>query len=69
MVTPQEKARYVFWFIETKSDEFLKQICFSDEATFHVSGKLNKNNVRILGPDHPHEFRELKRDSPKVNVW
>ena len=69
MVTPQEKAQCVSWFIETKSDEFLKRICFSDEATFYVSGKLNKHNVRIWGSEHPHEIRELERDSPKVNVW
>ena len=35
----------------------------------HVSGKLNKHNVRIWGSEHPHEIRELERDSPKVNVW
>ena len=69
MVTPQEKAQCVSWFIETKSDEFLKRICFSDEATFYVSGKLNKHHVRIWGSEHPHEIRELERDSPKVNVW
>ena len=36
---------------------------------FHVSGKLNKHNVRIWGSEHPHEIRELERDNPKVNVW
>ena len=41
-------------------EEFFKQICFSDEATFHVSGKLNKHNVRIWGSEHPHEIRDLK---------
>ena len=30
---------------------FLKRVCFSDEATFHVSGKLNKHNVRIWGSE------------------
>ena len=49
--------------------EFPKRICFSDEATFHVSGKLNKHNVRIWGSEHLHEIRELERNSPKVNVW
>ena len=28
---------------------FLRRVCFSDEATFHVSGKLNKHNVKIWG--------------------
>ena len=53
----------------SEDEEFLKQICISDEATFHVYGKLNKHNVRIWGSEHLHEIRELERDSPKVNVW
>ena len=48
---------------------FLKRVCFSDEATFYVSGKLNKHNVRIWGSENPHASRELQRDRPKVNVW
>ena len=52
----------------SKDEEFLKRICFSDETTFHVSGKLNKHNVRIWGSEQPHEIRKLERDSPKVNV-
>ena len=54
---------------------FLNCICFSDEATFHVSGKLNKHNARIRGTENPHITREIEctreieRDSPKVNVW
>ena len=27
----------------------LKRVCFSDEATFYVSEKLNKYNVRVWG--------------------
>ena len=36
----------------SEDEEFLKRICFSDEATFHVSGKLNKHSVRIWGSKH-----------------
>ena len=53
----------------SEDEAFLKRVCFSDEATFHVSGKLNKHNVRIWGSENPHATRELQRDSPKVNVW
>ena len=53
----------------SEDEAFLKRICFSDEATFYVSGTLNKHNVRIWGSEHPHEIRELERDSPKLNVW
>ena len=53
----------------SEDEAFLKRVCFSDEATFHVSGKLNKQNVRIWGSENPHATRELQRDTPKVNVW
>jgi hypothetical protein len=32
-----------------EDNEFLRKIMFSDEATFHISGKVNKQNVRIWG--------------------
>ncbi|MCQ7131119.1 DUF4817 domain-containing protein [Salmonella enterica] len=48
---------------------FLERVLFTDEATFHVSGLLNRHNVRIWGSENPHASRELVRDSPKVNVW
>ena len=44
-------------------------MCFSDEATFHVSGKVNKHNIRIWGSQNPCEVLETERDSPKINVW
>lgn len=50
-------------------ENFLNDICFSDEATFHTSGKVNRQNVRIWGSERPSDFREVVRDSPKVNVW
>ena len=44
-------------------------MCFSDEATFHVSGKVNKHKLRIWGSQNPCEVLEKERDSPKINVW
>ena len=44
-------------------------MCFSDEATFHVSGKVNKHNIRIWGSQNPCEVLEKERDNPKINVW
>jgi hypothetical protein len=37
---------------------------FSDESTFHVSGKVSTHNCRISGSENPHV-----RDSLKVNVF
>lgn len=49
--------------------DFLQRICFSDESTFHTSGKVNRHNVRIWGSEPPNNMIERERDSPKVNVW
>lgn len=50
-------------------DTYLDKVCFSDEATFYISGKVNRHNVQIWGSENSHEVREHIRDSPKVNVW
>jgi hypothetical protein len=48
---------------------FLNKIVFSDEATFHLSGKVNRHNLIIWGSQNPHQVVEYVRDSPKVNVF
>ena len=45
---PRRKEFAVNMLQQIFEDEaFLKQVCFSDEATFYVSEKLNKHNARI----------------------
>ena len=57
---PRRKEFAVNMLQQISEDEaFLKRVCFSDEVTFHVSGKLNKHNVRIWGSENPHATREL----------
>ena len=52
---PRQKEFAVNMLQRISEDEaFLKRVCFSDDATFHVSGKLNKHNVRIWGSENPH---------------
>jgi hypothetical protein len=46
-----------------------KRIIFSDEATFHLSRKANRHNIRIWGSEKPVAVVEMERDSPKVNVF
>ncbi|GBM21992.1 hypothetical protein AVEN_263842-1 [Araneus ventricosus] len=48
--------------------EFLNRIMVSEDC-FHLSGIVNRHNVRIWGSEISHEYREVQRDSPKVNVW
>jgi hypothetical protein len=48
---------------------FLDKIVFSDEATFHLSGKVSRHNPVILGSHNPHQVVEHMRDWPKVNEY
>jgi hypothetical protein len=73
-ITPDDRVAHSEFTVTTleKLDEdnkFLRKIMFSDEAIFHVSGKVNKQNVRIWGSEHPHATVKHIKDSPKVNVW
>ncbi|GFG35807.1 hypothetical protein Cfor_03971 [Coptotermes formosanus] len=52
-----------------EEDGFAEKLAFSDEATFHACGKVNRHNVRIWGTENPHATMEHVRDSPKVNVF
>jgi hypothetical protein len=53
----------------SSDDHFLEKMQFSDEATFHVSGAVNRPSVRIWGSENPHAYVEHQCDSPKVNVF
>ncbi|PSN47408.1 hypothetical protein C0J52_19199 [Blattella germanica] len=48
---------------------FVDRIIFSDQATFHTNGRVNRHNCRIWGTQNPRNFVEYERDSPKVNVF
>ena len=69
---PRRKEFAVNMLQRISEDEaFFKRVCFNDEATFHVSGKLNKHNVRIWGSENPHaDQRTLARYSKsECLVW
>ncbi|KAJ4449693.1 hypothetical protein ANN_01097 [Periplaneta americana] len=71
---PDDKSKRVE-FASTMLDrlgadpDFISKIFFSDEATFHVSDKVNRHNVRIWGSQNPQAIQEHVRDSPKLNMW
>ena len=52
-----------------EEDQFNKCLVFSDEATFHTNGQVNRHNVRNWGKKNPHATIEHERNSPKVNVF
>jgi hypothetical protein len=67
----KEKDMFCVEMFDKKENEcdYLNKIVFSNEATFHLSGKINRHNVRILGTENPHETVEHVRYSPKLNVF
>ncbi|CAH2000060.1 unnamed protein product [Acanthoscelides obtectus] len=52
-----------------EDDEFANCLVFSDEATFHLSGRVNSHNIRIWGTENAHMIVQHERDSPKLNVF
>jgi hypothetical protein len=54
--------------LKIEGDGFVERLFFSNEATFHVSGKANRHNISVWGADQPHAQTEHQCESPKVNV-
>jgi hypothetical protein len=42
---------------------------FSDEATYHISGKVSRHNCHIWDSEIPQEVWQHERDSPNVIFW
>lgn len=53
-----------------ENEHYLKNLCFSDESTFYLSGEVNKHNVRYWSDFNPYIYREGHTQRPqKLNVW
>ena len=50
---------------QIESANLINKILFSDEATFHTYGKVNRHNCRIWADKKQPNFLERERD----NVW
>ena len=55
--------------LKMEENDFVERIILCDEATFHISGKVNVHDARIWGTEQPHAQIEHQRESPKVNVF
>jgi len=51
------------------SSSILDNIWFSDEAYFHLPGRVNRHITRIWGRENPKIIEKKQRDSPKLFVW
>jgi hypothetical protein len=50
-------------------DDYLTNLTFSDGATFHVSGHMNRCNCRVWGSENPCIIMGHDRAIAKLNVW
>ena len=67
--TPARRDFCIAMREKLEDDGFDDRLVFSDEATFHVNGKVNKHNTRIWGTENPHEILEHQLDSLKVTMF
>ncbi|XP_064470085.1 uncharacterized protein LOC135384831 [Ornithodoros turicata] len=47
----------------------LQFLLFSDEATFHINGHVNRHNCRYWSRNNPNLLLEQPVQSPKTTVW
>jgi hypothetical protein len=52
-----------------EDEDFLGKFVFSDEATFHISGLVNRHNVWTWGSEPPRVIVTHQHNSPKLNVF
>ena len=52
-----------------KTPSFLDNVWFTDEAHFHLSGHVNKQNMRFWGTENPHEIQEKPLHVEKCTAW
>lgn len=69
----QKTARRDFcaWFIRQCEQDpaFVSQIWYSDEAHFHLDGRVNSQNFRFWSKDKPDVVAEAPLHSAKITVW
>lgn len=52
------------------NDNFIFNVCFSDECSFFLNGLVNRHNCRYWADSNPRIFHETHTQHPqKLNVW
>ena len=62
-------CRWIKCFLQRNGNSILDKTFFSDEAWFHLSGYVNKQNDRIWSNDNPHLTHEVLLHDQKLGVW
>lgn len=65
------RRTFADWVHEQRQidEDFSQKIIFSDEAHFHLSGFVNKQNCRIWADENPRTIVEKLMHPQKVTVW
>ena len=56
------------WSLAAEHPHTLEYIWFTDEAYFHLTGDINRQNVRFWGTQHSHQIHESTLHAQKVLV-
>ena len=67
----EQRRAFCSWALNKINEDpsWLDNICFSDECTFNINGRVNRQNVRFWGSERPNVVVERSQNSPKVNAW
>ena len=65
------RSQFYEWYVHITEDPSVEdRILWSDEATFHLNGQVNRHDSVYYAEANPHLLMEGKRvQSPGVCVW
>jgi hypothetical protein len=65
----RKRTDFCVMLLQDMEYDTLPRLIVCDEATFNLSGKVSRHNVRIWELENPHEILPHERDSLKINVF
>jgi hypothetical protein len=54
---------------EENPNNLLDRILWTDEAKFHVNGRINRHNCVYYASENPHMTMQKNFNTPGINVW
>lgn len=67
---PQQRLQYAIRFTQLATqNDFLNNLLMTDEAHFHLSGYVNKQNCRLWGTENPRAIHQHQSHPIRCTVW
>ncbi|KAJ4430119.1 hypothetical protein ANN_22329 [Periplaneta americana] len=68
---PAIRVRYCEWYLASLNDGLFdpQLVFFSDEAWFHLNGRVNSRNSRYWCAENPNGVYEVPHYDRKIGVW